>query len=263
MFSYFFKPTRLLDEASVQWMFDTFSWALHNFDAEVFFKESILVTPSNEHFPGRESSAEGMAKLIFDTVRSYAGMQHWPCRLVDENSEEINALPRIEIEGLVRGATVAIPATVEDTKKLVVMYRQEYLQDPEVLIANFAHTLAHYLGTTAKEPPPGGAENWPHITELLAVFMGFGVMMANSANTAKIRSCSSCSGPAVERENFLSEYDITYALAMFCCLKGIPTGQVVKELKSSLRPFYKRAVKDVAGRKSQLLHLREFQQQNH
>lgn len=263
MFSQLFKPKPLLDETSAQWMFDTFSWALRNFDAEVFFKESVLVTPSNEHFPGSESSAEGMANLIFNQVKAFAGMQHWPFRLVDGNTyespEEGSELPRIQIEGPARGATVVAPTTDENTQKLVVLYLEEYLRDPEVLIANFAHTLAHYLGTTAKEAPPGGEENWPHVTELLAVFMGFGVMMADSANTTKIRSCSSCSGPAVERENFLSQYDVTYALAIFCCLKDIPTGQVVKQLKSSLRPFYKKAVKDVMSRKQQVLRLQEFQ----
>lgn len=261
MFPHFFKPTRLLDEMSVQWMFDTFLWAMQNFDAEVFFNESILVTPDNEHFPGSESSAEAMANLIFDNVKTYSGMQHWPCRLVDESTEEIKATPRIEIDGPARGAAVAIPASVEDSQKLVIMYRQEYLKDPEVLIANFAHTLAHYLGTTSKVPPPGGEENWPHVTELLSVFMGFGVMMANSANTAKIRSCSSCSGPAVERENYLSEYDITYALAIFCHLKDVPTNQVVKQLKSSLRSFYKKAAKEVMGRKLEISHLLEFKSQ--
>lgn len=259
MFSRFFKPAQLIDETSVEWMFDTFSWAMQNFDAKVFFDESILVTPSNEHFPGKETSAEGMASLIFKNVKSYAGMQHWPFRLVDESTEEIKALPRIQIDGPARGSSVIASSSIEDAQKLVIMYRQESLRDPEVLIASFAHTLAHYLGTTAKEPPPGGEANWLHVTELLAVFMGFGVMMADSANTTKIRSCSSCSGPAVERENFLSQYDITYALAIFCCLKDIPVGQVVKHLKSSLRPFYKKAVKDVMRRKIRILQLREFQ----
>jgi hypothetical protein len=200
-----------------------------------------------------------MAALIFDQVKAYAGMQHWPCRLVDEHIEEVNTLPRIQIEGPVRGAAGVVTTTVPDTQKLVVMYRPESLREPEVLIASFAHTLAHYLGMTAKEAPPGGEQNWPHVTELLAVFLGFGVMMADSANTTKIRSCSSCSGPAVERENFLSQYDITYALAIFCCVKDIPAGQVVKQLKSSLRPFYKKAVKDIMARKPQILRLKAFQ----
>ena len=48
-------------------------------------------------------------------------MQHWPCRLVDERTEEINALPRIEIEGPVRGAAVVKPASVDDSQKLVIL----------------------------------------------------------------------------------------------------------------------------------------------
>ncbi len=258
MFSRILKPPQLLDETSVLWMFDTFAWMLRNFDATVFSDETILVTPSNAHFPGSEASAEGMASLVFDRVKVYAGMQHWPCRLADEYAVENIVPPHIQIEGPARGAAGVAPISTAESEKLVIVYSRDHLRDPEVLIANFAHVLAHYLGTTATEAPPGGEENWPHVTELLAVFMGFGVMMANSANTAKIRSCSSCSGPAVERENFLSQYDITYALAIFCSLKGIPARQAVEHLKSSLRPFFKKAMKDVMRRKPQLLRVQEM-----
>ena len=255
MFLKLFKPSPLLDGTSINWMFDTFAWALRNFDTGVFFNETILVTPSNEHFPGAESSAEGMATLIFDKVKTYAGMQHWPYRLVDGNTLEEIPLVQIRIEGPIRGEGGETQRSVDDSHKLVIPYHQQQMNDPEIVIANFAHNLAHYLGTTAREAPPGGEENWPHVTELLAVFMGFGLMMANSANTAKIRSCSSCSGPAIERENYLSEYDITYALAIFCCLKGLPVSKAAKNLKSSLRPFFKKAMKDVSGRKARLSHL--------
>ncbi len=254
----FLKPSKLLDETSAQWMFDTFAWALRNFDATVFSNETILVTPSNAHFPGRETSAEGMTSLIFDKVKTYAGVQHWPCRLMDEYDVENIAPPRVQIDGPVWGAAGVAPTSVDESQKLIVVYSQDHLRDPEVMIANFAHTLAQYLGTTATEVPPGGEENWPHVTELLAVFMGFGVMMANSANTAKIRSCSSCSGPAVERQNYLSQYDITYALAIFCCLKGIPAQQAVGQLKSSLRSFFKKAMKDVKRKESKVLYLQKM-----
>jgi len=261
MFSKLFKPTQLLDETSINWMFDTFGWALRNFEAEVFFNETTLVTPSNEHFPGSESSAEGMAKLIFDKVKTYAGMQHWPCRLVDGSTLEEIPLVQIQIDGPIRGEGGKLQTAADESHKLVIPYHLSQMNDPEVVIANFSHNLAHYLGTTAREAPPGGEENWPHVTELLAVFMGFGVMMANSANTAKIRSCSSCTGPAIERENYLSEYDISYALAIFCCLKGIPVGNAAKNLKSSLRPFFKKAMKDVNGRKGQLSWLQGVNKQ--
>ncbi len=254
----FLKPPRLLDEITVQWTFDSFAWALRNFDARLFLDQSILVTPSNEHFPGSESSAEGVARLVFDKVRLYAGMQHWPFRLVDEETVESLPPPAVPAKDLIRTMEDVTPVPVDAAQALPVIYRLDQLRDPEVMIAHFAHTLAHYLGTTANEPPPGGEENWPHVTELLAVFMGFGVAMADSANTAKIRSCGSCSGPAVERENYLSQFDVTYALAIFCCLKNIPTREAVKHLKSTLRPFFKKAMKDVMRRESDCQRLREI-----
>jgi len=140
--------------------------------------------------------------------------------------------------------------------QLTIAYNPDQLRDSEVLIADFAHVLGHYLGGMSQEPPPGGVENWPHITEVVAVFMGFGLMMANSAHTVKIRSCGSCSGPAVERSNALSQYDITYALAIFSCLKAIPTREVLAHLKKSLRPFYKKAAKEVMSKTKELNRIR-------
>lgn len=258
MFFPFSKPANLLDETSILWMFDAFSWALENFNTVDFLNETVLVTPSNTHFPGKEKSAEGMANLILDRVKVYAGMQDWPFQLVDENNIANTPPVDIQLEMPVQTRVGMMPDSVDLSESFIVVYSQNQLRDPEVLIANFAHTLAHYLSTTAIEPPPGGEENWHHVTELLAVFMGFGVIMANSANTTKIRSCGSCSGPAVERENFLSEYDITYALAIFCCLKGIDIRNSMKHLKPSLRSFFKKATKDVMHRKTQFQQVKKL-----
>jgi hypothetical protein len=245
MLSTLLKARPVLDEASVEWMFDCFAWALRNFDARVFYDETILVTPSNEHFPGRGGSAQDMAQLIFEQVKDYAGVKHWPCRLVDDDS--VSTLPAASslLPGPRRGRGDTVPAVVDGPQPLLIPYRADNLRDPEVLIANYAHVLAHYLASLGTELPPGGEQNWPHATELLAVFLGFGLMMANSAFTTKIRSCSSCAAPAVERTNYLSQYDISYALAIFCAVKDISPKQVLPHLKKTLRPFYKKAYKEV------------------
>jgi len=255
MFSRLLKPKALLDEESTLWLFDTFSWALRNLDARVFYDETILVTPSNQHFPGTENSAHGMANLIFSQVKEHAGLKHWPTKLTNMAGGMPVESPKIAIEGALRGSKGIMP-TGGVLHQLPIAYNPDQLRAPEVLIADFAHMLAHYLGSMSKEPPPGGVENWPHITEVVAVFMGFGLMMANSANTVKIRSCGSCSGPAVERSNALSQYDITYALAIFSCLKEIPTGEVLAHLKKSLRPFYKKAAREVMNKTEELNRIR-------
>ena len=258
MLSKLLKPKACLDKETTLWLFDTFAWALRNLDARVFYDETILVTPSNQHFPGTGDSAYGMADLIFSQVKDHAGLKHWPTKLTNMAGGRPVESPKIEIRGALRGSKGIMPAG-EVGHQLPVTYNPDQLRDPEVLIADYAHVLAHYLCSMSQEPPPGGAENWPHVTEVVAVFMGFGLMMANSANTVKIRSCGSCAGPAVERSNALSQYDITYALAIFCNLKDIPTREVLLNLKKTLRPFYKKAAKEIMCRTEELDRIRGSQ----
>ncbi len=251
----------MLETESVLWMFDVYSWALRNLNAEVFFEHTILVCPSNAHFPGHVDSPLAMADLIFKRVVDFAGLNHWPLRLEPESSIESLVTPQLQIGGELRGTGTLTITTQSSNDGLVVPYSSDLLRDPEVLIATYAHNLAHYLGSAVQEPPPGGLENWPHITELLAVFLGFGAIMANTAFTTKIRSCASCAGPSVERTNYLSQYDMTYALAIFANLKDIPANQVSAVLKKTLRPFYKRAHQEVKHRRDdleRLLALRNF-----
>ena len=250
-----FKKQPLLDEEIILWLFDTYAWALKNFDADVFFNETVLVKPTNEYFGGEENSADGMANLIFKRVQEYAGVSHWPCLVMDETEVTNLSRPQIKIEGPVRGKKSLPQVAAAEHGKFVIIYNQFQLNDPEVLIASYAHTLAYYLGLMSPEAPPGGPENLPHATELLAVYMGFGVIMANSANTRKIRSCSSCSGPAVERANYLSEFDTCYALAIFTRLKNLDEKNVINSVKKNLRPFFKKALKDVASREASLAQL--------
>lgn len=258
-----FQSKPLLDEESIQWMLDCYSWALQNFDARVFFDETILVVPSNEHFGGKDESPEGRANLILEQVKKYAGMTNWPVTMVNEQEFTASNVaanpPKMLSNGSVRGEQAIVPQLAEENDRLLVIYQPELLKNPQALIANYVHTLAHYLGTTARQSPPGGTENWPHVTELLGVFLGFGLMFANTAYNVRVSSCGSCQGPSAERVNYLSQYDISYALAIFSVLKGVPNKQVTAYLKKALHPFYKKAVKDVMGREEALNKLKEFQ----
>jgi len=254
----FFQNKPLLDEESIQWMFDCFAWALRNFDAKVFFTETTLVTPTNDCFPGEEDSELVKANLILQQVKRHAGMANWPVYLAGQQDYE-TAIPRLSFAEAARGQHALAPVAKESNVSLPVTYQPELLPNPQALIANYAQLLAHYLGGSARELPPGGAENWPHLTELLGVYLGFGLMFANTAYHVRVSSCGSCQGPAAERENYLSQFDITYALALFSVLKQIPNHEVLKYLKKTLRPFYKKAVKDVSGHKAELARLKEFQ----
>jgi hypothetical protein len=86
--------------------------------------------------------------------------------------------------------------------------------------------------------------------------MGFGLMFANSAFNVPNRSCGSCGGSQVHRLSYLTQYETTYALAIFGALKGIPDNSVVRHIKKSLRPFYRKCAKEIRGKSEQLGRLR-------
>lgn len=247
MLAKLFSSKPILDEASAQWLHEVFAWALVNFDAQFFYQKTQLIKPSNEFFPGRETSAQGMAQLIFDKVSEYSGMSHWPLRLQQQQECQVGEPPQLHLNGVLRAEKGSV-AVADNTDFLPVPYDPGMVGNPEGMIAGFAHTFAQVLGQTAKQEPPGGAENWPQTTEVLAIFMGFGLMFANSAFIFNTNKCGSCSTQAKNRNNYLSQYDATYALAIFCVLKDIPAKKVLPELKKSLRGFYKKAVREIAAK---------------
>ena len=133
--------------------------------------------------------------------------------------------------------------------KIPFTYHPQQLRSPEGIISHFAHGLSHQLASTATELPPGGAEYVPMAGELVGIFMGFGIMFANSAVVPRTGGCGGCGGgQSPVRQVFLNEEEATYALAVFCHLKSIEAKRVTKHLKKHLRGFFKDAMKDCKRR---------------
>ena len=257
MFGLFQNKQPQLEESSSVWLFDAFGWALDNFDANIFYNETVLVLPNNTFFPGRVNSVDGMAQLIFDQVKRYAGISHWPTRIADQSACSLLTAPQVEIKGALRNPNGVDDTSIPDDLRLVIPYNPQQINNPEGMIATFAHILAHYMGQMAKTPPPGGVDYWPHATELLAIYLGFGLMFANSAFTHR-GGCGSCYNPNAVRDAYLSEREATYALAIFSVLKDLPNNAVTGHLKKHLRGFYKNAVKEIGQQTSRLDGLRRL-----
>jgi len=248
-----------LDEESVQWIVEVFAWGLQHLGRERFFDDTVLVTPDNKHFPGQASSIPEVAGLMFQRTVDYAGMSHWPLALREPGAALPNEAPRIEIPsplriGMATEKAAQLPA-ISDASVLGIGYDPNQVSNPEAMIAGFVQVLAHYLGAAVPEDPPGGIQNWPQTTEVLGVFLGFGVLFANTAYHAPAGGCGSCGGPPTERQVHLSQYDVTYALALFCVLKGIPNKAVLGALKGSLRGYFKRCRKDIERRPEMVARL--------
>lgn len=253
----FFNKQPVIDSSSSEWIFDAFGWALHNFDADLFYSDTVLVRPTNEFFPGRVDSVHGMAESIFERVKFYAGISHWPTKVLDQSVCQLIESQQVQIQGALRGPHGIAVEPEEDSQRLVIPYNPQQINNPEGMIATYAHILSHHMGQMAKTPPPGGIDYWPQATELLAVFLGFGLLFANSAYNFR-GGCGSCYNPYAQRDAYLSEVEATYALALFCHLKGIPNSVVTAHLKRHLRGTYRQSVKEISDKAPEVGHLKQI-----
>lgn len=147
-----------------------------------------------------------------------------------------------EVTPLVLPTPECFPVSTQgNPHDVVITYNPASVARPLSLVATFAHELAHFPGFGATEPPPGGEEFEEPATDLLAVYLGFGVFLANSAFNFEQHSDFETHGWSWQRQGHLSEGEMVYALAIFCELKDIDSALVLPHLDRDLRKTFKLA----------------------
>lgn len=252
-----FGPKFMLDEGTTNWIFDTFAWALETFGTDVFYQHTDLVLPNDEFFPNKFEQMENIAEGLFTVVRKHAGMEEWPCRLVaQEEDANPHVGPALLIQGAPAGPAGTFSMTGGKSLTIEISYNPSQLGRPEALTATFAHELAHYLVHSGGSRPPGGDDFEEHATDLIAVFMGFGVFLANSAFTFSQYTDVDVRGWQTHAQGYLSESELTYCLAIFMHLKQIDRSTVEPYLDRNLRKVLKTATKEMNHLKEDVEKLR-------
>jgi hypothetical protein len=240
----------VIDESTHQWILDTFSWAISHFDVLEFQKNSQLILPNNQFYQGSVSSVHEMAQSIFQQTLKYAGMQQWPITLVTPEQfvvgkQEIT-IPKFNLTDNCRGDNTPFSSSAsnDDSQELnqpiMLSYRANQVNQPQDLISSLVQNFASILIAQQNSLPPGGKEFLPQAVDLVACFMGFGIIFSNTAYQFK-GGCGSCNNPNANRQSALPENETVYALALFCLLKDIKPKAVKSHLKSHLRKQFSRS----------------------
>lgn len=243
MLAKLFSPKAIIDENTQNWIHDTFAWAIENFDINVLKKETRLVLPTNEFYPGKVSSIDEMAQAMFTNTKKYAGMQQWPIQITSNAPASHTAIEDLTLGEVVRGDNAEI-ALSTGNEALMLGFTPNQVNQPQDLIAGISQALASILVVSNKVLPPGGKEYLPQAIDLVACFMGFGVIFANTAYQFK-GGCGSCNNASLNRQAALTEPETLYALALFCVLKKEPIKNVKGHLKSHLRKDFVNAYKGI------------------
>ncbi|MCG7535630.1 hypothetical protein [Pseudoalteromonas sp. OOF1S-7] len=238
-----FKSKPLLEDAQAQQLIVLFGWAVEHFDVDFFLRYTRIVEPTVQDFPDQVRSVEQMAQTVFDRVREYAGMQHWPISLLPPQQMPMQqTFPRFTLTGGLRGDSVSVAE--EPALPVALSYNPSQINQPQDMVASLAGSLAMILIHQVGKLPPGGQEHLPVAADVLAVFMGFGVMLSNSAYHFR-GGCGSCYNAYANRQAALSEAETVFVHALVCYFK--PQYQGAKHLKPHLKSLYKKAQKQLRG----------------
>ncbi|MFT7559484.1 MAG: hypothetical protein ACI93R_001395 [Flavobacteriales bacterium] len=248
-----FRKPKVVDQNTADEIFACFDWMIECFDANTFLNNTALVLPNNVFFPDRANNESDMAKLISQRVIEYSGLRHWPFTIVPP--EEFNPItpPQLQLDHRSRAIPEKTDQVIE-TLPLVLSYSRSMMKQPMDLVTNMSKNIAqHYLNQSG-QAPPSGENNFNATSEMLSIFMGFGVLLANSAYTFR-GSCARCVDPRAIRSAALHENEAIFSLALFCTLKNTSTKSVTPSLKPYLRTAFTKALRQINVYNKPTVHL--------
>ncbi len=241
-----FRKKSVLDSETTEWEMAVAGWVLESFGGLDQIRQTEMVLPNAAFFPTDGEEGEALAKLLFRHVLNYAQMEDWPVLLepMPESVPTIMGDVVVERSGPPKPAGL-ISLDSEQSEAVLIKYDPGLVGKPYDLISTFAHELAHYLMWSAKKLPPGGMALHEQSTDALAVHMGFGIFMVNSAYTFSAWNDSFSFGWSSTRLGYLTQRQLLYAIAIFLRLKGGNPEQVSQYIGAPLQKLWKKSFQEI------------------
>jgi hypothetical protein len=234
----------VVTESSRQWLFLQYHQLVDELGCQHFTCEAQLILPTVKFFPANASNPQQLAEITLQQVKSQAGMTQWPIQIKRDSfpSSTEKLLPKLTFEHGFHGMNALVNSELTSHNTIDIELDVTQFPKAETLVATLSQQLSSILLTYSGIE--SNNQEYVAMTEVMATFLGFGVMLANTSYQFK-GGCGSCYQSRANRQTGLSEEEMVYSLAMFCQLKGIRNNEVLPHLKSYLRGVYKQSVRDL------------------
>lgn len=236
-----FGPKRPLAREELDWMLAAFQWLAREFPAEGE-KSPPMILPDAAHFPAVTGTPQQQAVQFFDQVKGYMDIADWPTQLI--SSAAGKRPPATDPQFMLTPehqdpAGSFQMARIDDVDVALIRYDAALDDQPMDLVATYAHELSHYLLAYTRYVFPGGDAMHELLTDVTAVWAGFGIFLANSARSFQ----AGFEGWSTQTSGYLSERALVTALVIREHLAGHDPALAQGYLKPYLRDDLKLAIR--------------------
>ena len=233
-----FQPVCPCDPAAKQWVEQRLQWLTRQFGLHILLERPIIL-PTEEYFPDPWDGSKKAVRRMFGRVCGYMGVDpdEMELKLFDDPTpHSVHAIdPTL-------GFAAGTWSQKEDTwKKNCVRIERGGTDRPSDLVGIMAHELAHQklLGEGRSEADAFDNEL---LTDLTAVFHGFGIFLANNPrkSTGKL---SRWPGTNHFKPEYISEPMLGHALAHVAWHRDEPKPAWTKHLKWAMRAVLKQGLR--------------------
>jgi len=243
--------SRVVDKALEDWIFTEWDKLHIRLGPDQPLSQTRLVLPAPGFFELDAETPETKAEAIFDKVKTYAGMEDWAVNL-----EAFEAHKHEQVSDyVVMQPAEPVPAglfQVDGQETPTIRFDIALVDSPSSLIATFAHELAHYLLWSTGHYEGDIDLDDELITDLAAVYLGFGVFLANDAFEMRGESGYYGSSWSWRRAGYLSEDSFLLATALFVETSIMPHDAATPYLKPHLGKRFPKALKQILRRSDDL-----------
>lgn len=207
--------------------------------------EATVVLPTPEHFPDPYDRSEQALRSMFDRV---AGLMQ-----IDPKKVELTVFAREHdmtrsLVPFFRGShSGASGLYIDEAEKPHISVDEGLLKDPVALVGVLAHEIGHIIllrpGLVRRDDP-----DMETLTDLLTVFLGFGVFSANSAFYFEQHNHYDSQGWSARRLGYVPEEVYGYALARFAYERGENKPRWASFLCANVAAYLKRSASWLSSR---------------